>query len=134
MARKQAAPLEASAGTDGGGEGMPEPGVLITFRPEAAKEALSFLSASTGKKNVAFAAEFASGAVDPAQVRDADLLVMSSLGIAVADLDPDQKVRLSTAGGGEGAIIAVEPEPIFFAFADGLPADLHASSGAIGTR
>lgn len=125
MPRKRSSPPPLSNdGSDTGQQQPLEPGILITFRPGAMQEGVNFICAATGTKDVAFAADFADGAVDLAQVRRSGLLVMNTLGVAVADLDPDQRAGLSAASGGGTMIAAIEPEPIFFAFADGLPPEL----------
>jgi hypothetical protein len=101
-----------------------KPGVLITFRPQAMKQAVSRLTDSVGIKNVAFAADFAAQAVDMDQTRQAGMLVFDKIGVAVADLDPDQEASIAAVSTDGSAVATVEPEPIFFAFADGASAEL----------
>lgn len=100
------------------------PGVLITFPPETATSVVSTLRDRAGVANVAFAADFADSAVDLGQTAGAGMTVFNTLGVAVADIDPDQSASLAMVAGGEGAAI-VEPEPIFFAF-DEPPSDFLA--------
>jgi subtilisin len=98
------------------------PGVLITFKPGMTKAAVEGLRSAAGISSVAFAADFADQAVDPEQTLDAGMTVFDSLGVAVADVDPDQESSLAAAmSGGDTAVDTVEPEPIFFATADGSP-------------
>ena len=101
-----------------------KPGVLITFRPQAMKQAVSRLSDAVGIKNVAFAADFAAQAVDMDQTRQAGMVVFDKIGVAVADLDPDQEASIAAVSTDGSAVATVEPEPIFFAFADGASAEL----------
>ncbi|WP_207481920.1 S8 family serine peptidase [Arenibaculum pallidiluteum] len=102
------------------------PGTLITFRPDAVEAAVARLQDAAGVRNVAFAADFAGGAVDLAQTRQAGMTVFNSLGVAVADLDTDQESAVAAVVTQDGAIATVEPEPVFFAFAGNLPADVVA--------
>lgn len=115
-----------STRSDAGGEqnGNPTapdltPGVLITFKPQAMDAAVDRLKDSAGIKNVAFAADFTDQAVDLAQISHAGMMVFNTLGIAVADVDPDQEASIAAVTTGETAVASVEPEPIFFAFTDG---------------
>lgn len=101
-----------------------KPGVLITFRPGAEQEAVAAMRDAAGVRQLAFAADFPESAVDLAQVRESDMLVFSGLGVAVADMDPDQVSGMTALAAGESGVYAVEPEPIFFALGDGLPDDL----------
>ena len=105
-------------------EASPElkPGVLITFRPQAMKGMVNKLKDSAGISNVAYAEDFKEG-VDVAQASQSDMLVFNSLGVAVADADSDQVMSMSAFTASEDNILAVEPEPIFFAFGDGVPGD-----------
>lgn len=102
------------------------PGVLITFKPQSMDAAVAMLTDRAGVKNVAYSAEFSNQAIDMAQVRQAGMVVFSNLGVAVADMDPDQEASVAAVMTGDTAIASIEPEPIFFAFADGGSADLFA--------
>jgi subtilisin len=101
-----------------------KPGVLITFRPKSMEQFVSSLTNTAGIKDVAFAADFASRAVDMGQTRQAGMIVFNSIGVAVANLDPNQEASIATISSDDSAIASIEPEPIFFAFADGASADL----------
>jgi subtilisin family serine protease len=103
-----------------------KPGVLITFRPQSMEHAVSRLTDIAGVKDVAYAADFATRAVDMEQTKRAGMLVFNSIGIAVANFDPDQEASIAAIPGDDSAIATVEPEPIFFAFADGASNDLLA--------
>lgn len=100
-----------------------QPGVLITFAPDAMSEAIAAIQDNAGVKSVAYAADFAGG-LDFEQTRDAGLTVFNDLGVAVADVDPDQEMQLAAVPGATGTVLSIEPEPIFFAFAEGLSPDL----------
>jgi subtilisin len=100
-----------------------KPGILITFRPQAMKGMVNKLKDSAGISNMAYAADFKEEGVDFEQAGQSDMLVFNSLGVAVADADSDQLTNMSALTASEDNILAVEPEPIFFAFGDGLPSD-----------
>jgi subtilisin family serine protease len=100
-----------------------KPGILITFRPQAVKGMVNRLKDSAGISNVAYAADFKEAGVDIEQTNQSDMLVFNTLGVAVADADPDQLSSMSALTAGDDSIISVEPEPIFFAFGDGIPGD-----------
>jgi subtilisin len=99
-----------------------QPGVLITFDPESASAATAAITNSTGVKDVAYAADFASAA-DMNQLRGAGMTVFANLGVAVSDMDPDQQMGVSNLATSDAPIMAVEQEPIFFAFQDDLPGE-----------
>ena len=122
MARRRTTQSSAGGGAEGAAV-VPEliPGVLITFRPETMSSMVSRLQESVGIKNVAFAADFGGSAVDMAQARQAGMTVFNTIGVAVADVDPDQEASLSAAATADAEIASIEPEPIYFAFADGFP-------------
>ena len=103
-----------------------KPGVLITFRPDAKRKAVSRVADTTGIKEVAFAAEFNDSAFDMAQAQKAGMIVFDNIGVAVANLDPEQEASIAAISSDDSAIATVEPEPIFFAFADGASPDFFA--------
>lgn len=100
------------------------PGVLISFRPDAAKEAVAAMSNSVGLSQVVYAADF-DGAPDLDRTKGAGMTVFNNLGLAVMDIDPDQEASLSALSLGDTPISSIDPEPIFYAF-DGLPPDFGA--------
>jgi subtilisin len=101
------------------------PGVLITFRPQSMKQTVSALADSVGIKDVAYAADFSTRAIDMDQTRRAGMLVFNSIGVAVANLDQDQEASIAAVSTDRSSIATVEREPIFFAFADGASADFQ---------
>lgn len=98
----------------------PQPGVLITFRPGTLEAGLAQLRNAAGMAQVAFAADFAGGAVDLTQTRGSALVVFHNLGVAVADMDAEQMTAMATFASDAGHILTIEPEPIFFALGEGL--------------
>lgn len=98
------------------------PGLLITFEPGGEGDALAEMANSAGITSVAHAADFVNAA-DMAQLSGAELTVFSNLGVAVANVDPDQQTSISAMPSSPVPVFAVEPEPIFFAFGDDLPGD-----------
>jgi subtilisin len=92
-----------------------KPGVLVTFDADSVKETVAALADRGGVKNVAYAADFESAA-DMGQLSSAGMTVFANLGVAVADLDPDQEMGIASLPGAPGPVAAIEPEPIFFAF------------------
>ncbi len=91
------------------------PGVLISLQSDAVRESVSALVDRVGLKSVAYAEEF-STAADLAQLRGAGMTVFANLGVAVADIDPDQEVAIASLASDMASVQAVEPEPVFFAF------------------
>lgn len=100
------------------------PGVLITFEPEGLKDAVAAIENTAGVKNVAYAADFSDGA-DMEQLRGAGMTIFGNLGVAVADVDPEQAVGIASLSSSPAPVATVEQEPIFFAF-DDLPSDFGA--------
>jgi subtilisin family serine protease len=78
---------------------------------------------AAGTSQIAFAADFAGNAVNIAQIGSGDVVVFNSLGVAVANVDPDQAAGISAMVTADSAIHSVEPEPIFFTSSDGLSPD-----------
>jgi subtilisin family serine protease len=91
------------------------PGLLVTFRENAIRDGISLIRDRAGVGTVAVSSDFDDGAFDTATVAGAGAVVFEKLGVAVLDIDPDQMQGLSAAAAGSDEIIAVEPEPIFFA-------------------
>jgi subtilisin family serine protease len=120
MAQKTPPP-DAPSETGGGAPDL-TPGVLISFERSNVKDMVAALTDSTGVTDVAFAADFASAA-DMSQLQGADMTVFANLGVAVMDVDPDREAGLSSLSTGSAGVSSIEKEPIFFAFADGLPPD-----------
>ncbi len=99
-----------------------KPGMLISFQSDSLDDTVAALSDATGAKQVAYAADFA-GPMDLQQVSGADVTIFSNLGVAVMDADPDQALSLASLPAASNPIRAVEAEPIFFAFGEGLSED-----------
>jgi subtilisin len=121
MAEKKTASPATEIQPDGS---SPElvPGILIAFEPEGMKDMVAAVADSTGAKSIAYAADFSSAA-DMNQLHGADMTVFANIGVAVMDVDPDREAGLSTLSSGSANVSSIEKEPIFFAFADGLPPD-----------
>ena len=87
---------------------------LVTFREGSETQAMSLMSRSAGIAMVANAADFADGAVDAEQVRDAGAVYFDQFGVAVVNTPPDSLNALTAAAEGDdqSAILAVEPERI----------------------
>lgn len=87
---------------------------IVTFREGAESQAMSLMSRSAGIGMVASSADFAEGAVDLEQTRDAGAVYFDQLGVAVVSTPPDQLNALTAAAseGDESAILAIEPERI----------------------
>lgn len=109
---------------DEGGSYEFKPGTLISFPAEVAKNVVASLEDVAGKTNIAYAADFDN------KVRfgdsDAALTVFPGLGVAVADFDPDQETAIAAMQASGESIVKTEPEPIFYAFGQNVPADLAA--------
>ena len=70
-----------------------------------------------GIKDASFChAEFTDSAFDMAQAQKAGMIVFDNIGVAVANLDPEQEASIAAISSDDFAIATVEPEPIFFAF------------------
>ena len=100
------------------------PGILISLGDGPVVDAVSDLADKAGLRNVAYAEEYGEG---PARASGdgATMTVFSNLGVAVADLDPDQESAVAMLAAAPGAVQSVEPEPIFFAF-QGVSSDFPA--------
>jgi subtilisin len=138
MARKHAPRAASEPGSNGGEDangtngadsttpGEFRPGVLITFRQpgETVRSTLSGLRNRAGLANVAHANDYEDHAVNLADAQGSDMVVFDSLGVAVCDVDPSQMSALSAmVADSDSAVETVEPEPIFFAFADGISSE-----------
>lgn len=139
MARKRsshtASKPDANGGNDANGTnstngaasaGEFRPGVLVTFRQpgETLRSTLSGLRNKAGFTQVAHASDYNDHAVNLADAQGSDMVVFDSLGVAVCDVDPSQMSALSAmAADAESAVESVEPEPIFFAFNEGITSE-----------
>nr|AHB86037.1 Pwb3 [uncultured bacterium] len=93
---------------------------IITFREDAVTEGLDLLSDQTGIRGLANAADFPDSALDLSQIEAAGGAVFPTLGMAVVSLDEVGFSSIMTSAGEDSAILAIEPESIFYAIEDGL--------------
>ena len=96
---------------------------IITFREDAVTEGLDLLSDQTGIRGLANAADFPDSALDFGQIEAAGGAVFPTLGIAVVTLDEGGFSSVMTSAGEDSAILAIEPESIFYAIEEGLSVD-----------
>ena len=96
---------------------------IITFREDSVTEGLALLSDQAGITGLANAADFPDSALDLGQIEAAGGAVFPTLGVAVVSLDAGAFSSIMTSAGEDSAILAIEPERIFYAIDDGLSAD-----------
>ncbi len=96
---------------------------IITFREDAVTEGLDLLSDQTGIRGLANAADFPDSALNLSQIEAAGGAVFPTLGIAVVTLDEGGFSSVMTSAGEDSAILAIEPESIFYAIEEGLSVD-----------
>lgn len=104
------------------GEGEQTTGrYLVTFRDDNLAKGLTALEKRAGVARLPSAADFADSAVDMEQLASAGGAVFPTLGIAVVTLDDEALSSLmgARAEEGDGAILDIEPERIFYVLADG---------------
>lgn len=137
MASKRSSRPPAEPDTNGGSNaddtngaastGELRPGVLVTFRQssgETLRSSISGLRNKAGLTQVAHANDYEAHAVNLADAQGSDMVVFDALGVAVCDVDPSQMSALSAMAADEDSTIqSVEPEPIFFAFTDGISSE-----------
>jgi subtilisin len=96
---------------------------IITFRDDAVTEGLAILSDRAGITNLANAADFPDSAVDLSQITAAGGAVFPTLGVAVVSIEEAAVSNIMTSAAGDSAILAIEPERIFYAIGGGLSAE-----------
>lgn len=96
---------------------------IITFREDAVTEGLALLSDQAGMTGLANAADFPESALDFSQLEAGGGAVFPTLGVAVVSLDEGGFSSITTSAGENTAILAIEPERIFYAIEEGLPLD-----------
>lgn len=96
---------------------------IITFRDALVREGLAILRDQAGILELPSAADFSQAALDVNQLETAGGAVLPTLGVAVVSLDEGALSRMMTIAGEDSAILAIEPERIFYALVDGLPPD-----------
>jgi len=93
---------------------------IITFREDAVTEGLALLSNQAGIRGLASAADFPESALDLSQLEAGGGAVFPTLGMAVVSLDEGGANSIRTSAGEDSAILAIEPEGIFYAIEEGL--------------
>ena len=93
---------------------------IITFREDAVTEGLALLSDQAGITGLANAADFPESALDFSQLEAGGGAVFPTLGVAVVSLEEGAFGSIMTSAGEDSAILAIEPERIFYAIEDGL--------------
>lgn len=93
---------------------------VVTFRDDLVAEGLELLRDQTGVSGLANAANFAGSALDLSQLEASGGAVFPLLGVAVVSLDDAALNRITSSTGGDSAILAIEPERIFYALEMGL--------------
>jgi subtilisin family serine protease len=93
---------------------------IITFREDAVTEGLALLSDQAGITGLANAADFPDSALDLSQLEAAGGAVFPTLGVAVVSIEEGGLSSIMTLAGEDSAILAIEPESIFYAIEDGL--------------
>ncbi len=96
---------------------------IITFREDAVTEGLAILSDRAGVMGLANAADFPESALDLSQIEATGGAVFPTLGVAVVSLEEGALSNITTSAAENSAILAIEPERIFYAIDDGLSAD-----------
>jgi len=96
---------------------------IITFREDAVTEGLALLSDQAGITGLANAADFPQSALDFSQLEAAGGAVFPTLGVAVVSLDEGAFSSIMTSAREDSAILAIEPERIFYAIEEGLSLD-----------
>ncbi|MEG4319929.1 MULTISPECIES: S8 family serine peptidase [unclassified Microcoleus] len=96
---------------------------IVTFREDAVTEGLGILSDRAGIRGLANAADFPESALDLSQLEATGGAVFPTLGVAVVSLEEEAVSSIMTSAADDSAILAIEPERIFYAIGDGLSAD-----------
>jgi len=96
---------------------------IITFREDAVTEGLDILSDRAGIMGLANAADFPESALDLSQLESTGGAVFPTLGVAVVSLEEAAVSSIMTSAAENSAILAIEPERIFYAIDNGLSAD-----------
>lgn len=95
---------------------------IITFRDNAFTEGQETLNRA-GITRLANAADFPESALDLNQLDAAEGAVFPTLGVAVVSMNEDALSRVMSVAGEDSAILAVEPERVFYAIATELQID-----------
>lgn len=92
---------------------------IVTFRDDADVEGMSILKKECGIRKLPSAADFAESALGTEQFEAAGGAVFPALGVAVVTLESDEFIRVMGLTGEGSAILAIEPERMFYAIGDG---------------
>ena len=93
---------------------------IITFLEDAVTEGLALLSDQAGIRGLANAADFPESALDFSQLEAGGGAVFPTLGVAVVSLEEGAFGSITTSAREDSAILAIEPERIFYAIEEGL--------------
>ncbi|WP_009631353.1 S8 family peptidase [Synechocystis sp. PCC 7509] len=105
---------------------------LILLPQDDIEGGIRVLRDITGNSNIARTADSTDGAVDVSR-KDEAILVLSELGVAIAELEPEQVQRVSSAVDNPNEpILLVEPEQVFYAFGKSSSQDITPQMG--GTK
>jgi len=97
---------------------------IITFGPGKTTEGLAVLENKAGVTGLANAAEFHDSALDIRVFEDPKGgAVFPTIGVAVARLEDSAVESIEKITGKDSVILAIEPERIFYAISDELPAE-----------
>lgn len=96
---------------------------IVTFREDAVAEGLDILSDRAGVMGLANAADFPESALDLSQIESTGGAVFPTLGVAVISLEEGALSNITTSAAENSAILAIEPERIFYAIGEGLSPD-----------
>jgi subtilisin family serine protease len=92
---------------------------LVLTRQDETQTALKAVSQATGLQ-FAHTRDFESGAVDAETLATEPAVMFDELAVAVVDTPPDQLAALSAMAAEESGILAIEPERVVYAIAEGL--------------
>ena len=126
-------PRESEPSSDPGDMGAPAEGpraevvapgttgrYLVLMREDAVQAGVRALT-EAAKLNVASAADFEGGVVDPDRLARGEAIVFDRLGVAVVNTPPEQFRALSAMATEESGILAIEPERVVYALAEDWP-------------
>ena len=93
---------------------------LVLMREDAVQAGVRALT-EAAELNVASAADFEGGVVDPDRLARGEAIVFDRLGVAVVNTPPEQFRALSAMATEESGILAIEPERVVYALAEDWP-------------
>src|SRR5712692_4472310 len=92
---------------------------LVLLRDGAFDEGMNALNAIAGL-GVARATDLSAEAMSETLSQGGTAIMLETLGVAIINVEPDQIQSLSVASAEAGPILAVEPERVVYALADGV--------------